>query len=181
MKGITNKDIEPFVINLVDTMKDRNLTEDTIYRLLGIVFVQNVDSSALSVMVPLMLVGFRQNKSIIRRMCGRVVSNMVKLVEDPLDAAPFLDDLIPKIKESRDTVSRPEVRDVLSQTYEELLKMEKLVFTNRNKRGLRRTSVLHELITGSCINDDSQIEGVLEFERMVGSDSKLSHLSKLPI
>ncbi len=167
MKGITNKDIEPFVINLVDTMKDRNLTEDTIYKLAGIVFVQNVDSSALSVMVPLMLAGFRQNKSIIRRMCGRVVSNMVKLVEDPLDAAPFLDDLIPKIKESRDTVSEPEVREVLSQTYDELLKMEKLVLTNRNKRGLRETSVLHELITGSCINDDSPIEGVLEFETMV--------------
>ena len=42
-----------------------------------------------------MLAGFRQSKAMIKRMCARIVSNMSKLVEEPLEAAPFLKDLIP--------------------------------------------------------------------------------------
>ena len=74
-----------------------------------------------------MLAGFRHNKSVIRRMCGRIVSNMAKLVEDPLDAEPFLSDLIPHIRDSIDTISEPEVREVVTQTYEELLKIQEKV------------------------------------------------------
>ena len=53
MKGITNRDLEPFVDNLLAIL-DRNETEETIQKLAGIVFVQTVEGSALSVVVPLM-------------------------------------------------------------------------------------------------------------------------------
>lgn len=144
MKGITNRDIEPFINDLLDTIKDRNKTDDTIYKLAGIVFVQNVDSSALSVIVPLMLAGFRHNKSVIRRMCGRIVSNMVNLVEDPLDAAPFLSDLIPRIKDSIDTISEPEVREIVTNTYHDLLKIQALVNTDLVIRKFRNINHILE-------------------------------------
>jgi len=92
MKGITNRDLEPFVEDLIKAMKDRDETEETIQKLGGIVFVQTVEGSALSVVIPLMIAGFRESKSQVKRMCSRIVSNMSKLVEDPLEAKPFLSD-----------------------------------------------------------------------------------------
>ncbi len=41
-----------------------------------------------------MIAGFKQSKEMIKRMCARIVSNMAKLVEEPLDAIPFLTDLL---------------------------------------------------------------------------------------
>ncbi len=158
MRGITNRDIEPFIQDLSETMKDRTKTDDTIYKLAGVVFVQNVDSSALSVIVPLMLAGFRHTKSVIRRMCGRIVSNMAKLVEDPLDVAPFLSDLIPHIQSSIDTISEPEVREVVTQTYEELLQLQKLVETDLKTRQFRQIDTILKHIPESI--DTAQREYV---------------------
>ena len=62
MRGITNRDLEPFVDNLVNAIINRNETEETIQKLAGIVFVQTVEGSALSVLVPLMVAGFRSIK-----------------------------------------------------------------------------------------------------------------------
>jgi hypothetical protein len=87
MRGITNTDLEPFVDSLVLACKDRDQTEETIQKLGGIVFVQTVEGSALAVVVPLLLAGFRQPKAMVKRMCARIVSNMSKLVADPLEAA----------------------------------------------------------------------------------------------
>jgi elongation factor 3 len=86
MKGITNRDLEPFVDSLIAALKDREETEETVQKLGGIVFVQTVEGSALAVVVPLMIAGFRQKKAMVKRMCARIVSNMSKLVEDPLEA-----------------------------------------------------------------------------------------------
>ena len=82
MKGITNRDLEPFVEDLIMTMKNRDETEETIQKLGGIVFVQTVEGSALSVVIPLMIEGFRTGKSMTKRMCARIVSNMSKLLKN---------------------------------------------------------------------------------------------------
>ena len=62
MKGITNRDLEPFSEALVDAMINREQTEETVQKLGGVVFVQTVEGSALSIVVPLLMAGFRQNK-----------------------------------------------------------------------------------------------------------------------
>ena len=69
MKGITNRDLEPFIEDLIIAMKRREETEATIQKLGGVVFVQTVEGSALSVVIPLMMAGFRENKSQIKE-CG---------------------------------------------------------------------------------------------------------------
>ena len=124
MKGITNRDLEPFVEDLIKAMKNRDETEETIQKLAGVVFVQTVEGSALSVVIPLMIAGFRQNKGQVKRMCSRIVSNMSKLVEDPREAAPFLADLIPSIADAADTIADPEARDVATKTHAELVRIQ---------------------------------------------------------
>jgi elongation factor 3 len=124
MKGITNRDLEPFVGDLVIAMKDRSKTEETIQKLAGVVFVQTVEGSALSVIIPLVMAGFRQPKAVIKRMCARIVGNMAKLVDEPLSAAPFLGMLIPALFETIDTISDPEARDVATKTHANLQKIE---------------------------------------------------------
>ena len=126
MKGITNRDLEPFVEDLIKAMKDRDETAETIQKLGGVVFVQTVEGSALSVVIPLMMAGFRQPKAMIKRMCARIVSNMSKLVEEPLEAAPFLKDLIPALGDTIDTIADPEAREVATKTHEALIKMNVL-------------------------------------------------------
>jgi elongation factor 3 len=124
MRGITNRDLEPFVDALIAALKDREQTEETVQKLGGIVFVQTVEGSALAVVIPLMLAGFRQPKAMIKRMCARIVSNMSKLVEDPLEAKPFLGELIPSLFDAIDTIADPEARDVATKTHAALVTME---------------------------------------------------------
>lgn len=123
MKGITNRDLEPFVEDLIRAMKNREETEETIQKLGGVVFVQTVEGSALSVVIPLMMAGFRQPKAMLKRMCSRIVSNMSKLVEEPIEAAPFLKDLIPALGDAVDTIADPEAREVATKTHESLIRM----------------------------------------------------------
>ena len=49
-------------------------------------------------------------------MCSRIVSNITKLVEEPIEAAPFLSELIPSLEYAIDTIPDPEARDVATKT-----------------------------------------------------------------
>lgn len=124
MKGITNRDLEPFVDSLIEAHKVRERTAETVQELGGVVFVQTVEGSALAVVVPLIIAGFRQSKAMVKRMCSRIVSNMSKLVEDPLEALPFLDELIPSLHDAIETIADPEARNVATKTHEALLQMQ---------------------------------------------------------
>eukprot|EP00039_Didymoeca_costata_P001080 m.49517 g.49517 ORF g.49517 m.49517 type:complete len:1026 (+) comp10618_c1_seq1:106-3183(+) len=164
MKGITNRDLEPFVDDLVAAIVDRDLTEETIQKLGGIVFVQTVEGSALSVVVPLVQAGFRQPKSITRRLCARIIGNMAKLVEDPVDAAPFLKELIPKLQEVKDTIPDPEARQVAEQT---LAQLERIL-ADANK-----------LAIGKAIRDVTAMTNMLK-EKFTGKDeSMISYIASL--
>ena len=127
MNGITNRDLEPFTNQLLNAIINRQETEETIQQLAGVVFVQTVEGSALSVVIPLMIAGFRQSKALVKRMCSRIVSNMSKLVEDPSEAAPFLDELIPALSDAIDTIADPEAREVATSTLASLNNMKSKV------------------------------------------------------
>jgi elongation factor 3 len=146
MKGITNRDLEPFVEDLIMTMKNRDETEETIQKLGGIVFVQTVEGSALSVVIPLMIEGFRTGKSMTKRMCARIVSNMSKLVEEPLEAKPFLKDLIPELKGAIDTIPDPEAREVATKTHESLVNMNLKAEKEEELKKFRNSSHISDQI-----------------------------------
>jgi len=146
MKGITNRDLEPFVERLIDAMKDREKTESVIRGLGGVVFVQTVEGSALSVVVPLMIAGFRQPQAVLKRMCARITGNMSKLVEEPLEAAPFLGELIPAIYDAIDTIADPEARSVATETHQQLVNIEVAAKAAAITNAARAPSVIAENI-----------------------------------
>ena len=159
MKCITNRDLEPFIEDLIKAMKNRDETPETIQKLAGIVFVQTVEGSALSVVIPLMIAGFRENKSQIKRMCSRIVSNMSKLVEDPLEAKPFLSELIPALGLAIDTIPDPEARDVATKTHEFLISLEKKAIELEKSMKFRKANYIANYIAGKTEleNTDSNI------------------------
>jgi len=142
MKGITNNDLAPFVGKLVIAMKDRDETIEIIKALSGVVFVQTVDAAALSVVVPLMEAGLKQPIVNIRRICSRIVGNMSKLVEDPLEAAPLLKGLIPEFENVVDTIPDPEARKVAEETLAQLKDIQKKADASDAAKQARKPDVI---------------------------------------
>jgi len=120
MKGVTNNDLLPLIDDLIGAMIDRDRTDEVIRKLSGVVFVQTMEGSALSVIVPLILAGFRTSTSTIKRVCARIVENMTKLLEDPMEGLPFFQELLPALHDAADMIPDPEARSVANQTYEAL-------------------------------------------------------------
>jgi elongation factor 3 len=119
---LDNKDIIPFIPDLVKCIEDPNNVLETVHKLASTTFVQSVTSPALSIMVPLLKRGFVERKDSTIRLCARIVDNMAKLVYTPLDAAPFLPELLPLLESAKDNVSDPEVRSVCECAYKSLSK-----------------------------------------------------------
>jgi elongation factor 3 len=163
MKGITNRDLEPFVPNLVSAIVNPDDIEETIQQLGGIVFVQTIEGSALSVIIPLMLRGFHHSKSIIKRMCSRIVSNMSKLVEEPLEAAPFLDELIPALFNAIDTIANPEAREVAIKTHETLLNIKEKATQALENNKFRNPKNIKSFIISNLSNYNNEFEPVLDY------------------
>lgn len=155
LSGLTNNDLLPIVSDLARCMKERELTEETIQKLAGVVFVQIVDGAALSTIVPLITAGFRQNKSQVKRMCSRIVSNVVKLVEDPTDAAPFLKVLIPALGDAIDTIPDPEARNVAEVTHKALIAILEKATTSASVASFREQPVIRDFLLKQVAADTS--------------------------
>jgi elongation factor 3 len=124
---IENKDIEPFIPVLISAMENPDEVEECVYKLGSTTFVQTVDASALSIMVSLLLRGFREKKTTLKRTCAVIVDNMAKLVEIPQDARVFLDSIMPELEKCMDSVSDPECRTKCEQAHSTLLKIKKSI------------------------------------------------------
>lgn len=146
LSGLTNNDLLPIVSDLARCMKERELTEETIQKLAGVVFVQIVDGAALSTIVPLIISGLRQNKSQVKRMCSRIISNVVKLVEDPMDAAPFLKVLIPALGDAIETIPDPEARSVAETTHKALMDIFEKATKSANVASFREQPVIRDFL-----------------------------------
>lgn len=158
MKGITNRDLEPFVEDLITALKDRDQTIEVIKRLSGVVFVQTVDASALSVVVPLMFAGLAQPIVNIRRICARIVGNMSKLVEDPLEAAPLLEGLIPAFENVIETIPDPEARQVATDTHKQLLEIKAKAKVSDEAKQARNADVIANNLTSSLSTTEAQAQ-----------------------
>ena len=80
-------------------------------------------------------------------MCARIISNMSKLVEDPIEAKPFLAELIPAIEEAIDTISDPEAREVAEKTLLSLIKIETNANSlSRNKEFLEQENINNRIL-----------------------------------
>ena len=119
---VGNLDIEPFIPTLIECINNVDEVPECVHKLAATTFVQQVESPTLSLLGPLLQRGlFFQQTTPIKRKSAVIIDNMCKLVEDPMDAAPFLPKLLPLLKRAMDEVADPECRQVCTRAYKTLL------------------------------------------------------------
>lgn len=110
--GCDNLDLQKALPSLLEFMKhSAQGCEEPIHLLAATTFVQVVETSALALISPLLLRGFKDPKTAVKRQCAVIVENMSKLVLEPRDATPFLDQLIPCVERCSRDLSDPEARE----------------------------------------------------------------------
>lgn len=127
---VKNKDLEPFIPELIKALKDPKEVGECIHQLASTTFVQTVSGAALALVAPLLLRGFRETTA-VRRQSAKIASNMSKLVEQPSEAAPFLPQLMPAVQLASAETSDPEVRDVCTKTLAQLERIREAAKTER--------------------------------------------------
>lgn len=109
---VGNRDIEPFIPNLVRCIAQPEEVQDCVHKLAATTFVQAVDAKTLSLMVPLLLRGLVERSTPIRRKSCVIIDNMAKLVDSPTDALEFSTLLTPHVDKAVKEMSNPEARSV---------------------------------------------------------------------
>ncbi|KAK3273173.1 hypothetical protein CYMTET_18576 [Cymbomonas tetramitiformis] len=124
VETINNRDIEPTVPAIIDSVADISLVPETVHKLAATTFVQTVDGSALGFITPLLIRALKEKAGAVKRQCAVIVANMSKLVENPHEAAPFLPELLPAMERATNEVSDPEARGVCEKAFAQLKRIE---------------------------------------------------------
>merc|ERR1719182_637160 len=117
-----NKDLEPFLPAVVDAAQSITSTHKCVEALAGCVFVQNVETPALAVMLPVLTRGLNDKSEPLKRTCCLIVDNMCKVVEDPAALLPLMPRLEPLVTSAVEKISDPEARAVAERAHATLQK-----------------------------------------------------------
>jgi elongation factor 3 len=117
---IGNSDIEPMTAHIVRSINNPDEVPEIMHKLAGVAFVQSVNSSALGMVVPLLIRGLTSRSIATRRQSAVIIDNMSKLVDEVIDAAPFLPTLLPALTTAADAMSDPEARSVMERSCAQL-------------------------------------------------------------
>ena len=79
--GIGPLPSSPFLSAVIEAASSIKNTHKCVERLAGCIFVQNVETPALAVMMPVLTRGLNDKSEEIRRTCCQIVDNMCKVVE----------------------------------------------------------------------------------------------------
>ncbi len=120
---IGNKDIEHMTGKIVRSISHPDEVPELMHSLAGVTFVQSVEAPALAMVVPLLIRGLRSKVTATRRQSAVIIDNMSKLVDDPLDAGPFLPTLMPALQFAADAMSDPEARSVAERASAQLTRL----------------------------------------------------------
>jgi elongation factor 3 len=120
---VGNRDIEHLTGSIVRSITHPEETEELMHKLAGVTFVQSVESPALAMVVPLLIRGLNSKKTATVRQSSVIIDNMSRLVDDPLDAAPFMPLLMPVLEKAADVVSDPEARSVAERAVAQLKRL----------------------------------------------------------
>jgi len=108
-----NPDMVPFIPALVMCMKDLNEVPETVFKMASTTFVAEVDSSALSILAPVLAKGLNvTSETHVKRQCARIIDNMSKLVDEPRFVGAFMDKILPLLDSAKENVADPECREV---------------------------------------------------------------------
>jgi len=107
-----NKDLDPFIPVVLDSLINLEKIPDSIEQLAGCVFVQNVEAPALAVTVPILNRGLNERLNETKRKACVIIDNMCKLVEHPKEILPMIDQLKPYVIDCAENISDPEARSI---------------------------------------------------------------------
>jgi elongation factor 3 len=148
-----NKDLVPFLDAVVEAAQSLDKTHKCVERLAGCVFVQNVETPALAVMLPVLTRGLHDKSEKVKRTCCLIVDNMCKVVEDPAAVLPVMTILEPLVKSACEMIADPEARSVADRAYKTLKKSaegaESKVVTTAEAQGTIK-SVLGDKCDGTA-------------------------------
>ncbi len=80
--------------------------------------------------------GLREKQTAIKRITAVVIDNMSKLVENPIEAAPFLPLLLPALEKAADSVADPEARAVCDRALKQLTRLNNEILKVMGKKPL---------------------------------------------
>lgn len=135
LKVIGNKDIDHMTEKILTAITKPKEVPEIMHEMAGVTFVQSVESPALAMVVPLLLRGLREKATATKRQSAVIINNMSKLVDNPIDAAPFLPLLLPALETNASSIADPEARGVTEKAVEQMKRLKGLADKAVNVRG----------------------------------------------
>jgi len=151
---IGNKDIEHMTDKIIVAITKPKEVPEIMHKMAGVTFVQSVESAALAMVVPLLLRGLREKATATKRQSAVIIDNMSKLVDNPIDAAPFLPLLLPALETNAESIADPEAREVTGRAVGQLQRLKALADKQLSVRG--DTSKLGEMFKTELGAGDSE-------------------------
>jgi len=152
---IGNKDIEHMTDKIITAITKPKEVPEIMHQMAGVTFVQSVESPALAMVVPLLLRGLREKTTATKRQSAVIIDNMSKLVDNPLDAAPFLPLLLPALEQNAESIADPEAREVTGRGVDQLKRLKGLADKALSVRG--DVSKLGDTFKTEIGGDDSEV------------------------
>jgi elongation factor 3 len=135
MEVIGNKDIEHMTGKILTAITKPKEVPEIMHQMAGVTFVQSVECAALAMVVPLLLRGLREKQTATKRQSAVIIENMSKLVDNPLDAAPFLPLLLPALETNAESIADPEARETTEKAVAQLKRLKGLADKQMSVRG----------------------------------------------
>ena len=135
LEVIGNRDIEHMTDEILVAITKPKEVPEIMHKMAGVTFVQSVESPALAMVVPLLLRGLREKQTSTKRQSAVIINNMSKLVDNPLDAAPFLPLLLPALEQNANSIADPEAREVTERAVAQLNRLKGLATKQMSVRG----------------------------------------------
>ena len=173
MKGalgvVGNRDIEHMTGQILVAITKPKEVPEIMHKMAGVTFVQSVESPALAMVVPLLLRGLREKSTATKRQSAVIINNMSKLVDNPIDAAPFLPLLLPALETNASSIADPEAREVTERAVAQLNRLKGLADKQMSVRG-DISKIEDEFKKGFGIEDASGgLESVLKYASTIAT------------
>ncbi|KAI9357701.1 elongation factor EF-3 [Zopfochytrium polystomum] len=124
---IGNRDLEHMTGPILRSITHPEETKEIMHKLAGVTFVQSVESPALAMITPLLIRGLQSGVTATMRQSAVIIDNVSRLVNDPIDAAPFMGLLLPALAKACEVIADPEARGVALKTQAAMEKLNVLV------------------------------------------------------
>mmetsp|Transcript_103485 Transcript_103485/g.292981 ORF Transcript_103485/g.292981 Transcript_103485/m.292981 type:complete len:1043 (+) Transcript_103485:102-3230(+) len=150
-----NRDLEPFLPAVVEAASSISNTHKCVEKLAGCIFVQNVETPALAIMLPVLSRGLNDKSEEVKRTCCLIVDNMCKVVEDPAAVVPVMPRLEPLVKAAVEKISDPEARSVAERAHGTMSKAA--AGAELKQATVESATALFEASLGGKIDDEARL------------------------